>query len=183
MNSEDIILHEFRFPNIKRFQGAWNLGPKLQIDGIIGEHTRNAVQLSWDLHQDGKPDLSPHFSVHEFTCKCGGQYRKCYTTLVYRKLLESLERLRTHYYSKTGLLIISGYRCPIYNTKVGGAPQSYHTQGMAADIPGIATYPELKALNAFAGFGINHSHKVVHVDRRDLTNMGSIQHPTTWYYN
>lgn len=32
------------------------------------------------------------------------------------------------------LRISSGFRCRTYNARVGGAPSSYHTLGMAADI-------------------------------------------------
>ena len=32
------------------------------------------------------------------------------------------------------IIVTSGYRCPVLNARVGGAKNSYHLQGMAADI-------------------------------------------------
>ena len=108
----------------------------------------------------------PHFRPSEFACHhCGA--RKTATNL-----LESLERLRA---IKGGrpLRIISGYRCPVHNARVGGAKASRHMVGDAADIPeGYATVAEAKAAG-FTGIG-NRGPWAVHVDRRPT--------PARWSY-
>ena len=44
--------------------------------------------------------------------------------------------------------VTSGYRCPVHNKNVGGAPQSYHMRGQAADVycDGIDVYGLKKAI-------------------------------------
>ena len=43
-----------------------------------------------------------------------------------------MEKIRKHF--DAPVIINSGYRTPSWNAKVGGAPNSYHCKGMAADI-------------------------------------------------
>lgn len=71
-------------------------------------------------------DLSPHFSKHEFLCKDGSE------SDIDPRLIEMLERVRAHF--DCPVVITSGYRSPDYNRRVGGAKNSYHVKGMAADI-------------------------------------------------
>ena len=113
-------------------------------------------------------DLSPHFSSSEFACK-GTKH----LLPPPKRLLDLLETIR----AKTGLplTIVSGHRCCQYNSSVGGAPQSRHIYGDAADIPsGRVTEAEAHSLGAI-GVGVNTAGWAVHVDVRP----GS---PLTWYY-
>lgn len=71
-------------------------------------------------------DLSAHFSRAEFRCKCG-----CGQVIVKPELVEALETIREH--GGIPMTITSGYRCPAHNAAVGGAPDSAHTRGEAAD--------------------------------------------------
>lgn len=71
-------------------------------------------------------DLSENFSRSEFACKCG-----CGFDTVDIKIPEILERVRTMY--KSPITITSGCRCPTHNASVGGAANSLHTLGRAAD--------------------------------------------------
>ena len=72
--------------------------------------------------------LSPHFKEAEFACNhCG----KLHPDGVPQELIDALERIRTHY--GVPVNINSGYRCPTHNANVGGAPNSLHLQGKAAD--------------------------------------------------
>lgn len=101
-------------------------------------------------------DLSEHFSRWEFDCPhCG--------LLVgpHPMLVQVLENLR----AKRGrpLVVVSGYRCPEYNARVGGIKASQHTRGRAADIPrGLFRVADARAAGAI-GIGVR-SGWVIHVD-------------------
>lgn len=71
--------------------------------------------------------VSEHFEAKEFACKDGSV-----ELLLCTELLEALEKIRNHF--KSPCTINSGYRTPSWNAKVGGAGNSYHCKGMAADI-------------------------------------------------
>jgi uncharacterized protein YcbK (DUF882 family) len=112
--------------------------------------------------------LSAHFSSGEFTCPCCGRVKTS------AALVARLERLRADHY-RTGLRIVSGYRCPRYNAVVGGKSASRHLFGDAADIPGRVSLAVAKALG-FKGIGVEPHGLVVHVDMRP----GPV---TVWYYD
>jgi len=82
----------------------------------------------------GGVPLSEHFSLHEFTCKCG-----CKRTYVEPELIDLLEKIREHF--GRPVIISSGYRCPKHNKAVGGGPNSQHIFGKAADINVIGVSP------------------------------------------
>lgn len=69
-----------------------------------------------------------YFKLEEFQCKCG----KCPVRPVDPVLLNRLEGLRSKY--GKAIYITSGWRCEPYNTQVGGAPDSAHLDGQAADL-------------------------------------------------
>lgn len=90
--------------------------------------------------------MSKYFREDEFRCKCCGQVK------VDERLLKQLDLARGIYGAP--MRVTSGYRCPIHNAEVGGVANSYHTQGLAADIvtpDGQARYRMLRAFLA-AGF-------------------------------
>lgn len=70
--------------------------------------------------------LSPHFSRHEFKCKC------CRACPIDSKLINALEALRGAL--GVPIHINSGYRCQAHNLEVGGKRDSRHLVGQAADI-------------------------------------------------
>lgn len=72
-------------------------------------------------------DLSEHFSRSEFACHCG-----CGFNTPNGELLTKLEILRERIGKP--IQIMSGCRCSQHNRNVGGALQSQHTLGNAADI-------------------------------------------------
>lgn len=80
---------------------------------------------------------NPFFKVEEFKCKCG----KCDLPegVPSDELIDILCEIRNHF--DKPLIINSAYRCSEHNAKVGGAKQSQHTIGSAADftIKGIPT--------------------------------------------
>ena len=74
--------------------------------------------------------LSQHFTEAEFACK--GDDRCGNTCVIHTDLLDALEVLRVD--SMAPLFITSGFRCKTHNKNIGGAKNSYHCKGMAADI-------------------------------------------------
>lgn len=93
----------------------------LKIDGIFGPKTMNAVEK---YKLDGQVK---HFKNIEFMCKCG-----CRRIKLDNSLKLYLEIVRYHF--RKSIYINSGYRCPAWNKKVGGASKSQHMLGKAADI-------------------------------------------------
>jgi uncharacterized protein YcbK (DUF882 family) len=71
--------------------------------------------------------LSANFDRSEFACKC-----LCDYDTVDVELLEILEAIRQHF--AAAITINSAARCPNKNRAVGGAKNSQHLYGRAADI-------------------------------------------------
>jgi len=156
-----------------------------KADGIFGSKTQNAVkqfQKTFLLSQDGiagpktfdvlqRLEKIKHFKPKEFACKHCGEIR------VDIQLLEKLEQLRTAIGNRP-IIINSGYRCPTHNKAVGGAKNSQHMYGKAADIRVKDMSP--RTLEKFAdtvfyngGVGMG-GQNIVHVDTRG--------HKARWYY-
>lgn len=73
--------------------------------------------------------LSPHFNVNEFRCKCKGLH----DTKVDTDLIDKLEQLfKVLKCSK--IIVNSGHRCSAHDKAVGGYGSGKHVDGMAADI-------------------------------------------------
>lgn len=104
-------------------------------------------------------DLSPHFSRWEFAEHGSGRQ-----TPIDSRLVEILECLRA--IDGRPLRIVSGYRSPSYNRRVGGAKRSQHLYGRAADLePGRFTVGQALRCGA-TGVGYDRDGWVVHVDTR-----------------
>ena len=71
--------------------------------------------------------ISPHFKLREFQSKDGAD-----KVLISEELLAKLEELRS--YGGFVITVNSGYRSAAHNKKVGGASNSSHTRGLAADV-------------------------------------------------
>ena len=108
-------------------------------------------------------DLSEHFSKHEFAC------RHCGKLMTNPKLIEALEKLRAEV--GVPLYVTSGYRCPVYNRRVGGEKNSQHQLGNAADVKALqiplrTLYEKAEGLAEFGGIGLYPEAGFVHVDVR-----------------
>lgn len=106
--------------------------------------------------------LSKNFTSEEFACKCGCGYDTPDPELI--RMLQSARDL----YGKS-MIISSGCRCIKHNRTVGGATNSAHITGKAADIltpTGADRYLIIKALiqAGFERLGINFNKKFIHVD-------------------
>ena len=96
------------------------------------------------LHDLNQIQLSRHFKLSEFECK--GKACCHYSVKVVPALLTALELIWHYVNAKLDfpkhpqkICLVSGYRCPEHNERVGGVPNSYHVQGRAADLtaPGL----------------------------------------------
>jgi len=104
-------------------------------------------------------DLSPHFSRWEFR-----DHRTGELVGPDPKLIEVLECLRAR--DGRPLRVVSGYRSPGTNAAVGGARNSQHIYGRAADLePGRFTATQAHDCGA-RGVGVDRNGWVVHVDVR-----------------
>lgn len=78
---------------------------------------------------DDKTQLSAHFNVSEFRCKCG----KGHDTLLADELVDKLEQLYSAL-NCSKIIVTSGFRCSMHDRSVGGDGTGQHTKGNAADI-------------------------------------------------
>ena len=113
--------------------------------------------------------LSANFNSSEFDCHGSGC---CSSTLVDDKLVTYLQQIREHFGKPVN--ISSGYRCAIHNKNIGGATNSRHSKGQAADIyisgvapAEIAKYAESIGILGIGLYETNSDGFFVHVDTRE----------------
>ena len=107
--------------------------------------------------------LSENFNSTEFDCKCGAA---CSSTLIDEALVVFLQQIRNYF--KKPITITSGYRCAAHNKEVGGATNSYHSKGQAADIVvyGVSPQEVAKYAESIGVKGIGLYDSFVHIDTR-----------------
>lgn len=112
--------------------------------------------------------LSANFNVSEFACHGSGC---CSTVQIDEQLVKYVQKIRDHF--KAPVTINSGYRCPVHNKLIGGATNSYHSRGMAADIAvkgiapkEVAKYAESIGIRGIGLYETNRDGYFVHVDTR-----------------
>jgi len=117
--------------------------------------------------KDGSQLLTPHFKIIEFACRDGSD-----EILLDPALPPILEDIRIRIGNRS-ISVNSGYRTAAYNKKIGGATNSYHIKGMAADIAVSGVKPAdvaaaaeqaLSAAGKIGGIGLYAT--FVHVDTR-----------------
>lgn len=120
--------------------------------------------------------LTDHFRLSEFGCRCCGAVDEAEA----ERLACCLEELRTRLGLMRGvdtpIYITSSYRCERHNARVGGAEDSQHRRGKAADIhiPGVHLFhvvSHVETIPDFSGGGIGVYFTLagvgwLHVDRR-----------------
>ena len=119
-----------------------------------------------------KTQLSTHFNVSEFKCKCGTVHE----TKVDEALITMLEKI----YKKLNAskcIVESGYRCVAHDKAVGGNGYGPHTLGVAADVyfydkDGNVIPTDIVSCVAqdlgFSGIAnINDKMKNIHLDMKD----------------
>jgi GH25 family lysozyme M1 (1,4-beta-N-acetylmuramidase) len=119
-----------------------------------------------------KTQLSKHFNVQEFKCKCGKQH----DIIINTRLVAGLEKLFEKF-DCSMIIVNSGYRCPEYDTNMNGFAGK-HSVGDAAD---VVFYDKNKAVistkkiscaaqdmeDVFGGIAnINKTYTAIHLDVR-----------------
>ena len=99
----------------------------------------------------------PNFSAAEMQCRCG-----CGACDMSEAFMDALQTLRVTI--QRPLVVTSGFRCAAHNEAVGGAPNSYHLSGEAAD---VFVHPELGRVimgeaDLFGGIGVGDN--FLHLD-------------------
>lgn len=108
-----------------------------------------------------------YFNTAEFESR-DGKPSPYGETVVHRELIVRLNAIRSRFGKP--IIVNSGYRSPDHNKAVGGVKNSFHVQGLAADIrpEDLKDLPELQKiadeLNPHGGVGFYNT--FVHVDVR-----------------
>jgi len=134
---------------------------RLAPDGRAGPQTLAALAMLLPHRPQPGRRLSPHFAETEFSCRCCGLVR------VNPLLVHLLEQLRGQLGGKP-VVVSSAYRCAVHNLAVGGAIQSQHLLGNAADIAvaGIAPRAVAAAAEKLSFAGVGRYSGFTHVDVR-----------------
>ncbi len=160
----------------------WQYSSKGSVPGIKGNVDMNHLYIAdeenpiepevksdkivvhaYSKAKEGEVKLAPNFKVKEFACKDNAD-----VVFIAPELVDVLQKIRDHFGKAVN--INSGYRTNFHNNRVGGAKQSQHLYGTAADIyisgvspEDIAAYSET-LLSGTGGIGIYKN--FVHIDVR-----------------
>lgn len=75
---------------------------------------------------------SPHFGDSELACRhCGINGARPSLVMALEELRRRVSTVRCR---DTPVLVNDAYRCPVHNAAVGGAKNSQHVEGIAADV-------------------------------------------------
>lgn len=146
----------------------------ISVDGYGGPETDKALKHAVAYGMTKKEDSSDfwknveHFDRSEFGCKCG----TCggFPVEPSEELVLTLDKIR-NYFGKR-VFISSGIRCATHNANVGGAMQSQHLKGTAADIVVEDVAPERVAMYSETLLpktgGIGRYKTFTHIDVRSV---------------
>lgn len=127
--------------------------------------SNNIIAFSKSKH--GDLNISKNFKVREFACQ-----DKSDPIFICEELVTVLQDVRSFFGKPVS--INSAYRNPTHNKKVGGASNSYHLYGMAADIvvsgvPAQNVYNYLNT-NYPNKYGIGKYETFTHIDVRPVAS-------------
>lgn len=113
------------------------------------------------FHKNSNIPLTKNFKSSEFDCSCNN----CATTMINMQLIQLLQYLRDKF--NKPVKINSGYRCLNHNADIGGAINSQHPKGNAADIVISGISPDEVAQECEKLFsGVGKYDTFTHVDVR-----------------
>jgi zinc D-Ala-D-Ala carboxypeptidase len=176
------------------------LGWPIRTDGRLGEQTRAAVRdfqrgfgfstlvagggvgpltlaaLRTSIRRGGR--CSQHFTFRSFRSPGDGWIK------LDRALVRGLEAYRAELGAPVAIAPGAGYRDPAYNADRGGAADSQHLHGTAADVEPALELERVLALRAFSGIGYDAATGLVrHVDVRHCgpdAGGATVAHPAVW---
>ncbi|MEU2924748.1 D-Ala-D-Ala carboxypeptidase family metallohydrolase [Streptomyces sp. NPDC007251] len=149
---------------VRRFQSAYGLS----ADGVVGPQTQSVLNSL-----ESSDGSTAHFDWSEFTSHdgsgfSGGKVGSAAVKENVRRLMYKLEALRRKA-GDSAVTINSGFRSVSYNSSVGGASNSMHCYGVAADVvvSGHTTYQVYKIAETCGFSGLEaYSHSWQHCDSR-----------------
>jgi zinc D-Ala-D-Ala carboxypeptidase len=167
---------------LKRFQSAYGL----VADGIAGSATYSKIYALQD------PDCTPaHFSYAEMDDDCVGGWSggKVSATTAKGNALRQMWKLEAlrRALGDNPLVVTSGFRSISCNSSLGGASNSQHLYGMAADlVSSFATLCRIAQESRYHGFsgifgpGYPGHNDHTHVDSRAENNDDGITNGFSW---
>ncbi|MEA3319679.1 MAG: D-Ala-D-Ala carboxypeptidase family metallohydrolase [Bacillota bacterium] len=145
-----------------RFQRAYGL----TADGVVGPQTQAK------LNELESPNGTKHFSYSEFYSKDGSGFNGGNVSAAtvqenVRRMMYKLEAIRVKIGNRS-MNVNSGFRSISHNRNVGGASNSQHTYGIAADISvsGVSTTTVRNAAKSSGFSGIYSEGSFTHMDSR-----------------
>jgi uncharacterized protein YcbK (DUF882 family) len=127
--------------------------------------------------------VSEHFLLAEFACS------HCRWPRAHRQLVRGLETLRGRWYPHGGMAIVSGYRCAVHNAAIGGARNSQHLYGRAADIPpygdggDLVTVAAVATLRLFGGLEYQPAYAGRGCTHVDVRAGGDVNNPAVFAWS
>ena len=142
--------------------------PKDSDTPLAAVHKAFLPKVGWVTSSD-RIHLGGHFSWGEFTKELSRVPQNTKVVDNIYRLADYLEDVRK-LFGNPSILINSGYRPPVVNAAVGGASNSQHVYGAAADIviSGYRPHEVYKRLNQWHGSkgGLGNSSSFTHIDLR-----------------
>jgi hypothetical protein len=146
----------------------WKIVTQDEIDMLRQQYidmSKNTVPARNEFINEGS---TAHFNLDEGACNCGNHTYHLWS------IMNRLEQVRTALHHS--MTVNSGYRCPIHNSNIGGAANSRHIYGDAADIAvedfnndGSANQDDWDTLAQIAQTNINNSGNTGYVEPYDRT--------------
>lgn len=167
----DGVIDERTTSAIRDFQLGYAFS-SLVAGGRVGPRTEAALRAS--IRRGGR--CSQHFTFRSFRSPGDGWIK------LDRALVRALERYRAALGAP--VTILSGHRDADWNAAQGGAPDSEHLHGTAADVEPAMPLDDVLALRAFSGIGYDPASGLVrHLDVRHARSRyrgATVAHPVVF---